>query len=302
MTSDTLQLGQSSVPAHWRQKTAVAKPRRLSRISDCSPAFEAAPSASRSARLENHVRPLGGVFVAHVDDGHRGERPVEHAPLEHDALVLPGHRVVITLHRRRRRTEDDQRAGALAANDRDVAPVVARTLVLLVRTVVLLVDDDQADAIERREHRRPRADDDVHVAAADALPLIVTLAVGESAVLDRDAVAKGVAEERGDRRRQRDFRDERSASRRPRGADARQRAQIDLGLAAARDAVQQRDAKLLAVGDRPQPLERRCLLARQLTAPSLLRPSLRSTSSALPLTPSDPHRERIAVEAVARGR
>ena len=45
---------------------------------------------------------------------------------------------------------------------------------------------------ERREHRRARADDDVDVAAADALPLIVALAVREAAVLDGDALAERV--------------------------------------------------------------------------------------------------------------
>ena len=71
---------------------------------------------------------------------------------------------------------------------------------------MLLVDDDQAEPLERREDRRPRADDDVDVAAADALPLIVALAVGQAAVLDRDAVAERLAEQRGDGRRQRDLR------------------------------------------------------------------------------------------------
>ena len=55
---------------------------------------------------------------------------------------------------------------------------------------MLLVDDDQPERSQRREHRRPRADDDVDVAAADALPLVVALAVGEPAVLDRHAVAE----------------------------------------------------------------------------------------------------------------
>ena len=32
MISETLQFGQSSVPPHWRQNTAVASPRRFSRI------------------------------------------------------------------------------------------------------------------------------------------------------------------------------------------------------------------------------------------------------------------------------
>ena len=41
-----------------------------------------------------------------------------------------------------------------------------------------------------RKDRRTRADDDVDVAAADAVPLIVALAVGEAAVLDGDALAE----------------------------------------------------------------------------------------------------------------
>ena len=92
-------------------------------------------------------------------------------------------------------TEDDERAGALAADDGDVAPVVARALVLLVRGVVLFVDDDQADVLERGEHGGAGADHDVDVAAADALPLIVPLAVGEAAVLNRHAVAERLAEQ-----------------------------------------------------------------------------------------------------------
>ena len=55
---------------------------------------------------------------------------------------------------------------------------------------MLLVDDDQPEARERREHRRPRADDDVDVAAPDAMPLVVALAVGQAAVLDGDALAE----------------------------------------------------------------------------------------------------------------
>ena len=112
-TSDTLQFGQSSVPAHCRQNTAVAKPRRLSSTSACSPRSSARANAVAQRAAQDDVRPFGGVLLAHVDDRHGGERPIEHAALEHDALVLAGHRVVVALHRRRRRAEHDQRAGAL---------------------------------------------------------------------------------------------------------------------------------------------------------------------------------------------
>src|SRR5439155_19151531 len=155
------------------------------------------PNGIAQRAAENHIRAFGGVLLAHVDNGHGSQRSIEDAPLQHHALVLAGHRIVVRLPRRRRRSEDDERAGALRADNGDVAAVVARDLFLLVRAVVLLVDDDEADALERREDRGSRADDDVHVAAADALPLVVSLAVGEAAVLDGDAVAEGLAEERG---------------------------------------------------------------------------------------------------------
>ena len=93
---------------------------------------------------------------------------------------------------------------------------------------------------ERREHRRARADDDVDVAAADALPLVVALAVGEAAVLDRDALAEGVRGRAPRPPASARFRAPASARRGPASRTARGEAQVDLGLAAAGDAVQQR--------------------------------------------------------------
>ena len=51
---------------------------------------------------------------------------------------------------------------------------------------MLLVDDHDADIGERREDREPRPDDDVHVAAADAPPLVGPLAVAEARMDDAD--------------------------------------------------------------------------------------------------------------------
>ena len=68
--------------------------------------------------------------------------------------------------------------------------MIARGFFLLVRGVVLFVHDDEAGRGERREDRRTRADDDVDVAAADAMPLVVPFAVGEAAVLNRDAAPR----------------------------------------------------------------------------------------------------------------
>ena len=73
---------------------------------------------------------------------------------------------------------------------------------------MLLVDDDEAEAVERGEHRGARADHQIHVAAPDTMPLIVAFAVRERAVLNGDAITERTAKDRGDRRRQRDFRDQ----------------------------------------------------------------------------------------------
>ena len=194
--SDTLQFGHSSVARALaaehggREAAPVQQHDRL-----LAGARAARPIASHSARAEDDVRARRGVLLAHVDDAHGGQRAIEHAPLEREQRVASALRVVKALERRRRRAEDDERAGLAAANDRDVAAVIARALLLLVRAVVLLVDDDQPERPQRREDRRARADDDVDVAAADALPLVVTLAVGQPAVLDRDAVAERRAED-----------------------------------------------------------------------------------------------------------
>ena len=107
---------------------------------------------------------------------------------------------------------------------------------------MLLVDDDQADPFERREHRRARADDDIDVAAADALPLIVTLAIREPAMLDRHALAERLPEHRGDHRRQRDLRHEHEHAA-ARLAHGRRQPQVKLGLPAPCHAVEQRRAE-----------------------------------------------------------
>ena len=170
----------------------------------------AARAARRSPRAAAPLTitsgPAAAYSLAHVDHRDAGHRPIEHALLERDQRVAAGLRVVEALERRRGRAEHRQRAGGARPHHRDVAAVVARALLLLVGAVVLLVHDDQPEAPDRREHRRPRADDHVDVAAADAVPLVVALAVRQPAVLDRDAVAEHGAEGAGHRRRQRDLR------------------------------------------------------------------------------------------------
>ena len=150
----------------------------------------------------------------------------------------------------------------LRTHDRDVTAVIARALLLLVRSVVLLVDDDQTHACERREHRRARADHDVHVSPPDPLPSVVALAVGEAAVQDRDLPAEGLAEQGGGRRSQRDLRHEHQHLP-ARVANGGGEPDEKLGFAASGHAVEERHAKLLLVGQTTQPIQRRGLLSRQ---------------------------------------
>jgi hypothetical protein len=107
---------------------------------------------------------------------------------------------------------------------------------------VLFVDDDQADALERREDRGAGADDDRDVAAANPLPLVVPLTVGQAAVLDGDAIAKRLPEQGGDGRGEGDFRHQHQDAASG-GEHLGGQPQVDFRLAAAGDAVQQRDAK-----------------------------------------------------------
>ncbi len=51
---------------------------------------------------------------------------------------------------------------------------------------MLLVDDDQPDIGQRREHRQPRPDDDIHLATTDAPPLVRPLPVPEAAMEHSD--------------------------------------------------------------------------------------------------------------------
>ncbi len=177
---------------------------------------------------------------AHVDQADR--RPGRaadplgqgEAPIAAQLRALPG------LERRRRRAEDDEDALAPAAPDRQVARRVARAFLLLVRGVVLLVDDDDAEPRQRREHREARAEDEVGQAELCRQPAAQPLRRRQPAVQGDDAPAGEAAREAVDQlRRQVDLGDQHEGL-----APGRERqaggAQVDLGLAAAGDAVEER--------------------------------------------------------------
>ncbi len=178
-----------------------------------------------------------GQLRAEVDGDHDGLRAAR-ARREDRAPVPAGSGVAHRLHRRRRGSEDDRRAGQPPQLERGVARLEARRAVALVGRVVLLVHDDQADVGERREQRRPGAHHEVDVARPDPAPLVGALALAEARVdqgdPDRELGAQPVDDGRGEG----DLRDEqeRRAAGLERGGDG---LDVDRGLAAARDAVEQ---------------------------------------------------------------
>ena len=84
--------------------------------------------------------------------------------------------------------------------------MVARSLLLLVGVVLLLVDDDERQVPDRSEHRRARSHRDARFAAADAVPLLGALVIGERRVQDGDLFAKDSVQIGGNARRQADLR------------------------------------------------------------------------------------------------
>jgi hypothetical protein len=161
-----------------------------------------AAAVEQHDRLAGLVQRLGGVGV----QGRADLEHVEHADRRQvravDALgQADAPQGVEGLGPRRRRADHERRAAALG----DVAGVVARVALVLVGGVVLLVDDDQAEVDDRREHRRARAHADARLAAAQALPLVVALALGELGVQHRDRVAEALDEAADDLGRQRDL-------------------------------------------------------------------------------------------------
>ena len=165
---------------------------------------------------------------------------------------------------RGRGAAEHERAAAVASHaGGDLAGVVARRRVLLVGRLVLLVDDDEAGVGERREERRPGADDHVRLAPADEVPLVEALARREARVEDGDVVAEAAAEAADRLGRERDLGNEHEGA-----AALFQRmfdgVEVDLRLARARDAVDEHDVADAALASRVNGGEGLDLAVREL--------------------------------------
>ena len=184
--------------------------------------------------LTRHAR-AGDAQVHQLDPGHR---PIVDAAGEVQFLVAATPRVLERLQRRRGRAEHAHRAGALGAHHRQVARVVAQLLFLLERRVVLLVDHHHPEVLHRREHRAAHPHRDGHLAPAQGLPVAQPLGFLQARVQHRHLLPEAALKSTHQLRRQRDLwhQNQRALAPLDRRLD---QPQVDLGLAAAGDAVEQ---------------------------------------------------------------
>ena len=182
---------------------------------------------------------------------------------QHHALVAALARIDLGLDRRRRRGQHDRNLGDMGAHHRHVAGMIMRAVLLLVGLVVLFIDHDEPEIGVGQKQRRARADHDRRLAGRDRRPIARARARRQfrmpfhrpHAEAPREAVEKLAG--------QRDLRHQ--DQRLPAAADGLgDRLEIDLGLARAGDAVEQRDMEAAVGGERPHGIDRAALLARKL--------------------------------------
>ena len=177
-------------------------------------------------------------FFAQVYDANFGERTIGDAGSKFEQVIFSFARVVIALERRSSGAE--QRDGTFQARaiNGGVAAVIARRFFLFVAGFLFFVHDDEAEIFEGRENGGARADDYASFTVTHAPPFAGAFDIGQTAVQDGDLFAEASAYEAADPEGERDFGDQ-DDGRFAAGQGGFDRAEIDFGLAAAGDAVEQ---------------------------------------------------------------
>ncbi len=159
--------------------------------------------------------------------------------------------------------------------------VVARDAVLLERGRFLFVDRDQPKTRQRREDRGARPDHDVSLAAPDPPPLGGPFRLGQGAVQHGQPARKTRRKTPNRLRRERDLGHQHQALAAA-GQHRLEQGQVDLGLAASRDAVQKENLRLLAGERDGNPLPDRFLRRFERDRPGHTDLSGLSQDAALP--------------------
>ncbi|MNZ58589.1 hypothetical protein D3C78_766030 [compost metagenome] len=201
--------------------------------------------------LRHQLLQLGGEpglqpHALDVEDYLTGGLGVAGAPRQAEVVILAALGVVQRLQRGGGRAEQDWDAGAMGPHHRQIPRVVAKTILLLEGAVVFLVDDDDAEVLERGEHRGAGADQDGGAAVAAGEPGIEPLPVVHGGVHRHHGHLEAAPEAVDGLGGEAYFRHHHQGllARLEQGLED---AQVDLGLAGARDAVQQEGAELVAL-------------------------------------------------------
>ncbi|MEY9106359.1 hypothetical protein ABH999_002555 [Bradyrhizobium yuanmingense] len=215
-----------------RIAAAIEEEQRLLAPLDRGPDLAGEPRRDEAAARGRLAAQIDGLDMRHVLAAEaRGQR---------DALIAVLARIDLGFHRRRRGGQHDRNFCDMSAHHRHVTGVVVHAVVLLVGLVVLLIDDDEAKIGVREKQRRTRADHDRRRTFGDRGPIARAGARGELGMPFDRPHAKTLREAIEELAGQRDLRhqDQRLLAAADHLGD---RFEIDLGLARAGDAVEQRD-------------------------------------------------------------
>ena len=183
--------------------------------------------------------------------------------------------------RRRRRTEDDGDAQRVGTEDRHVARRIAHAVLLLERGVVLFVDDDQPQLGQRREDRETRAQHDARAAVERGTPVPRPRRIGQFAVqADQPGLGKTCRDAGFELRREVDLGHQEQGLFAG-GQRAFDEAQVNLGLAAAGDPVQQIGLETGARIEGVDLSQNRALLGREFGRRRRRRPFRRPSAARL---------------------
>jgi hypothetical protein len=198
--------------------------------------LQAFAQASQQGGGEALAGPVGAA-VHQADGGQR--RLLVGAPGQAEQPVAPGPGVAPGFQGRGGGAEHHRHVALTAAPDRHVPGGIAHAFHLLVGAVVFLVHHDEPQPGQGREHRQAGAEHDVGAAFQGVQPGGAPFPVGQAAVQADQLVSRETPDEAfHELGGEVDFRHQHQGLPLTR-QDVRHQSQIDLGLAAAGDAVQQ---------------------------------------------------------------
>ena len=197
-------------------------------------------------------------FLLHIHQAHfRHLVGIVSLP-EGKQVILSHLRGIPALHRRGRRPQQKQSLMVGAAELGHLPGVVTDHALRLIAALLLLVQDDQAHVFQRGEDGGPGAQHHLDLAPADTLPLVVALRHPQGAVEHGHLVPKTGGEPPHHLGRQHDLRHQDHGPPPPAQYFLNQ-TEIDLGLAAAGDALEQHRLRLPGLRQGPDRLKGRLL-------------------------------------------